>query len=284
MDRIERIKAFQSFKELREKRISRKRTIDEINKKFRIPKGTLYTWYSNTHSPLGSTGTIENKKELFYVLGALLGDGCTYKWKKGGSYSVIIIGDKKFTEKYAEKISICSGRKAKTYINRSKNIWFVNTGNAELFLLFNEIRADLRKLSVLMRDGKRKENALEFIEGFFDAEGCVKIIKEEVRKTPKICLDITNTDHKLLEVIRKLLVENLGIKAKYSIQKPFKGKDGFYRKKIYHLRIYKKEFIRRFFDNIETIKLKQEKIPHVENWLNREITKDTISSQQQNSH
>jgi hypothetical protein len=32
-------------------------------------------------------------------------------------------------------------------------------------------------------------NALQLIEGFFDAEGCVKVIKEKVRKTPKVNLD-----------------------------------------------------------------------------------------------
>ena len=43
--------------------------------------------------------------------------------------------------------------------------------------------------------------------------------------------------------------------------------DGSLRKKAYHLRIYKKEFIRRFFENINTTKLKEEKISYVDNWL-----------------
>ena len=34
------------------------------------------------------------------------------------------------------------------------------------------------------------------------------------------------------------------------------------------LRIYKKEFVRKFLENIDTIKLKKEKIIYVQNWLN----------------
>ena len=104
-----------------------------------------------------------------------------------------------------------------------------------------------------------------FVEAFFDAEGCVKIIKEKIRKTPKICLDTTNTNLKLLDLIRRLLKEHLGIEARYSIQKA----DGIKNKQIaYHLRIYKKEFVKKFFENISTTKLKEEKVLYVKNWLN----------------
>ena len=110
-----------------------------------------------------------------------------------------------------------------------------------------------------------KRHAVEFIEGFFDAEGCVKIIKEKIRKTPKICLDITNTNKDYLDVIRLLLSEFLGVETEYSIQKPIYKKN---KKTAYHLRIYRKEYIRTFFDNISTTKLKDEKIKYVEKWLN----------------
>ena len=114
----------------------------------------------------------------------------------------------------------------------------------------------------------RSEEKLYFVEGFFDAEGCVKIIREKVRKTPKICLDITNTDFQLLEIVKKVLKENLDIDSNYSSQEAFLHKDGFPRKKVYHLRIYRKEYIRKFFENISTTKLKDEKVPYVEKWLN----------------
>ncbi len=81
-------------------------------------------------------------------------------------------------------------------------------------------------------------------------------------------MDITNTDFRILELVRKLLHEHLEIEARYSVQKPELGNDGFLRKTAYHLRIYKKEFIKRFFENISTTKLKEEKVIYVENWLN----------------
>ena len=36
-----------------------------------------------SNSPTFSSKKLLLKKELFYVLGALLGDGCAYHWKKG---------------------------------------------------------------------------------------------------------------------------------------------------------------------------------------------------------
>ena len=44
--------------------------------------------------------------------------------------------------------------------------------------------------------------------------------------------------------------------------------DFSFKKLAYHLRIYKKEFVRKFFENINTTKLKEEKMIYVENWLN----------------
>lgn len=114
---------------------------------------------------------------------------------------------------------------------------------------------------------REKISQLLFLEGFFDAEGCVKIIKEPVRKTPKICPDITNTELEYLEITGKILLQQLGIEARYSSQEAYLSKDGHPRKKSYHLRIYKKEYARKFFENIHTTKLKPEKLQYVENWL-----------------
>ena len=259
-----RLKAFDLMQELKGKNISKDVVIDRIHGEFSINKGTLFQWYSGAYRPCGRKGEVTYKPELFYVLGALLGDGCTYNWKITLNY-VILVGDHNFTTKFADMIYLCTGTKIKVYIDRSKNIWFVRYNNFKLYSLFKKIREDLNHLEQLIKD---KKSALLLVEGFFDAEGCVKIIKEEVRKTPKICLDITNTDFRILEVVKKLLQEHLGIEARYSIQKPEIGKDGSLRKVAYHLRIYKKEFVKRFFENINTTKLKEEKIIYVENWLN----------------
>jgi hypothetical protein len=119
-------------------------------------------------------------------------------------------------------------------------------------------------------DESDKKSRLRFVEGFFDAEGCVKIIKEPVRITPKICLDICNTNKIFLDAIQKILHEDLKIEARYSIQNPNPNWKGKNKQLAYHLRIYKKEFVHTFFDNISTTKLKEEKRIYVNNWLNRE--------------
>lgn len=260
-----RLRAFDLMTKLKINNSPQKEVIDKIMVEFGVPKGTLYGWYLNG-KPHGRKGKITTNPELFYVLGALLGDGCLYNWKITNNY-VILVGDNKFATKYADMVSECSGKKAKAYIDRSKNIWFVKSNNFELYSIFKKIREDLDYLRELIRQNGKK-SALLFVEGFFDAEGCVKIIKEKVRKTPKICLDITNTNQGFLEIVRILLKENLDIEAHYSNQEAYLSKDGSPKKKAYHLRIYKKEYVKRFFENISTTKLKDEKMDYLTNWLN----------------
>lgn len=261
-----RINAFDLLQELKNSSTSRKEIINKIHSEFGIPIGTLYHWYKNKVVPYGRKGTVLYKPELFYVIGALLGDGCLYNWRTTNYYS-ILIGDHSFAVKYAKILTTCTAKEATAYIDRNKNIWFVRCNNFGLYNLFEKVRKDLNYLEQLIKQGD-KRSAILFIEGFFDAEGCVKVIKERVRKTPKICLDITNTNIAILNLVEKLLKEHLSIESKYSIQKSFIGKDGFKRQEAYHLRIYKKEYIKRFLKNISTSKLKAEKVPFVENWLN----------------
>ncbi|MEK6895214.1 MAG: LAGLIDADG family homing endonuclease [Nanoarchaeota archaeon] len=256
-----RIKAYDIMNEMRGKGLEENYIIDKINKNFGLTTPTLKDWFSNRKSPYKRG--IKYNKELFYVLGALLGDGCIYQWRN--EHQIWLIGDYNFTSKYSSKISLCIGRKVKNYAKGKRNHWFVKISNIELYNLFKEIRQDYKKLLGLILKGEIRENSLQFIEGFFDAEGCVKIIKESVRKTPKICLDITNVNYQLLEIVRNLIKENLQIEARYSIQKADSVKN---KQMTYHLRIYKKRDIKRFFDNISTTKLKPEKIIYVENWLN----------------
>jgi intein-encoded DNA endonuclease-like protein len=158
---------------------------------FGVPTGTLYDWHRNKRLPHGRKGKIIRCPELLYVIGALLGDGCLYQWRIT-NHHVILVGDKLFTEKYAAFAYICTNKKVKAYIDRSKNVFFVRINNYELYLLFQRSRKDLGVLRDLIHEFGEGA-AIHFVEGFFDAEGCVKIIREPQRKTPKICLDCTNT-------------------------------------------------------------------------------------------
>lgn len=192
----------------------------------------------------------------------MLGDGRIYFWKK--RYFIWLIGELEFAAKFAKKVSVCTTkRRAKAYPYRGRNVWFVSFQNAELYFLIREIREHLGVLSDLLSLGNRSVNALQLIEGFFDAEGCVKVIKEKVRRTPKICLDFCNTNIALLKLIRKALKDTLGIEGRFTSQ----NGTGPNRKVIYHLRIYRKDAVRIFLREINTTKLKREKMKYVENWL-----------------
>lgn len=158
---------------------------------------------------------------------------------------------------------MCIGRNVTAHPSRKRNLWFVRVGNYELFTLFKGFKSNLN----LVKDAAiSKQDSLQFIEGFFDAEGCVKVIRERVRKTPKICLDFTNTNREVLEVVQRLLRNSLQIESGLSVQHDKRPN----RKPVYHLRIYKKDYIRIFFENMQTIKLNKEKELCLKNWLQRE--------------
>jgi hypothetical protein len=246
--------------------INRQDIVNIIHQRFGISTGTVYSWLSRKNTTFGRKGKIYEVPELFYVLGALLGDGCIYIWKLTNNYT-ILVGDEFFAKKYAKMASICTKNKINAYIDRSHNVWFVKVNNYELAKLFKIVRTDTTYLKKIIID-KGKYSAKLFIEGFFDAEGCVKVVKEPtIRKTPKICLDFTNTNFAYLEIVKDMLKQYLNIDARYSIQYPNPNWRSNNKKIAYHLRIYKKEFVKIFFENINTIKLKKEKINYVKNWL-----------------
>lgn len=202
------------------------------------------------------------KKEFFYILGALLGDGYIYKWKNY-HYIGLNVVDKNFAEKFAKKLSIYREKKTRAFCYKKRNIWIVRINDFGLFHIFKTFRENTDNQLIIKSKFQEHSSKLQFIEGFFDAEGCVKIIKEIKRKTPKVCLDITNTNYDHLQMMKILLKSTLDIDVNFTTQKS-RWENG---KQVFHMRVYKKEFIRMFFDNIETIKLRSKKKPYVNKWL-----------------
>ena len=179
-----------------------------------MAKFTFYSWYRGAN-PLGwRAGRVAKLPQLLYVLGALLGDGCPYLWRS--RYQVWLVGEEDFSAKYAEKISTVIGRQVKHYKYGKKNAWFVEVQNAELYFLLREARRDPSILERLVEQAGMGRGWLELVDGFFDAEGCVKVTKERVRKTPKICLDACNADLPLIEAVRSATTKSLGIQSHLS--------------------------------------------------------------------
>jgi intein-encoded DNA endonuclease-like protein len=259
-----RLEAYERFQQLFARGKSIREMVCTISKQFGVSQGTVYAWTKGT-SPFGRRcGRIAYTTELFYVIGSMLGDGSIYFWKKQKQYYISLIGELEFAAKFAKKVSVCTTKRhAKAYPYRGRNVWLVSFQNAELYFLIREIREHLSVLTDLLGLGNRSVNALQLIEGFFDAEGCVKVIKEKVRKTPKINLDFCNTNLALLDIIRRELNYALNIEARFTSQKDTRGN----RQVIYHLRIYRKDAIRKFLEHVSTIKLKPEKVHYVEDWL-----------------
>ena len=96
------------------------------------------------------------KPELFYVFGALLGDGYTYYWKpKNNSHEYFRVGldvkYKLFAIKYAQKLSKAFGSKVKVCYYANDELWYVRVDNKELFSLINKLRASPKLVITLIR-------------------------------------------------------------------------------------------------------------------------------------
>lgn len=236
----------------------------EFVKKRNLRKSSYYAWKNGSSKPYGRQGEVLVNSSLYYLIGALLGDGCLYHHKETHN-TFFLVGDELFCEKARWHFLSCTHRPIQVYPMRSKNVYVVRTNNYELALLFDLFRSDNDALINFLKDGVLNDRIL-FLEGFFDAEGCVQIINDKARKIPKICLDICNTRKEWLYCCQ-MVCDEIGIRTTYSNQEAYLSKDGYPRKKIYHLRVYDKASVSLFFVLCKTIKLKKEKEKLLEQWL-----------------
>ncbi|MBI3840804.1 MAG: hypothetical protein HY297_02440 [Thaumarchaeota archaeon] len=253
------MKAYEEFLRLRRENVPSDMTRLELVSKFGIPLDVVTKWLGG--SSYYNSGRIRYVPQLFYVVGASLGDGYTYRHHQG--YRVgLDVRQREFAVKYAAKLSEVLGSVVKPHFSPALNIWFVRVGNLELFQLLREAKSDLGVLERLMMMGDSRRNVLEFLAGLFDAEGCVKVVADRARKLPKICLDLTNSDKRLIDFYSRLLASSLGIQAGLSVQS---GQER--RRDVYHLRIYRKSWVKLFLIEVGTTKLYPKKQDAAERWF-----------------
>ena len=198
---------------------------------------------------------MKNPEALAYISGVILGDGYIKRRKRGRSRTRTIIvlesRDYDFVENFA-KLAASITRKKRRYaiMKRQRDGQFITeVSSRKFYQLYKSFVKTLPKAS--------KKQKIEFLKGFFDAEGSPGIRVGKDGLTIKPC--IGNSKLSLLKLVQKLLRE-LGIVSKIYSPPHSYYRDCIRRKKYYYLVIHDRKSLRRFAKLIGfTISRKREK-------------------------
>jgi len=238
---------------------------------------TIGSWIRGERNPYKKLNTIQDDKKLPYIIGLLMGDGYFYKVMKNGSYNngriVLGVKDKDLAQNFALSISHIFGNKRSYKINWSedKRVYVVEVRSKELVELL------LRDFNDLLKVIKISESS--FIQGFFDAEGCINIKYQKGRIYPRIFL--TNSDIRLINYVKNYfqkigISSNIQINTKGGKEKTILGKKTKTIKDCYNLAIENFQGIKKFAEEINfTVNRKKDKLDNVlrniEKYGNRDI-------------
>jgi intein-encoded DNA endonuclease-like protein len=246
-------------------------TLQQIAKKYSVTYTTIKNHLNAKNIDLNNyirkrwtKGTIDkNKKstkiiknqDYYYILGVYFGDGYSSKiinttfpntntWKFG-----LKTIDKNFIENFHRSIkkSIYNSNPFIKKANRTKkikptwkDIWYCEIYNQDVGIHFKNI--SLNNIQIPSKYSNY------FLRGLYDSEGSVQLNRQK-----KACgIRLGNTNKKLLQLAKNLLVNNFNIQSKITRSKTPQGKP------YYELRFYKKEYRKTFKLNIGfNIKRKQ---------------------------
>lgn len=227
---------------------------------------TIRRWVKGEREPSKKLNTIQKfDKNLPYVIGLLIGDGCFYKVMKNGSYNngriTLGVKDKDLAQKFALSISYIFGNKRKYKVkwSKDKKVYIVELHSKELVELL------LRQFNDLIKIIKISE--ISFIKGFFDAEGCINIKYQKNRIYPRIFL--TNSDIELINYVKNYfkrigIRSNVQINTKKGKEKTILNRNTKTTKDCYNLSIENFQGIKKFADEINfTINRKKSKLNNV---------------------
>lgn len=147
--------------------------------------------------------------EKIYLLGLIKGDGCVSKTHKPYGYRVSLNSiDKEIILKF---IDCCNKIGIKTWniherIRNSKPTYYIGFSNKYFWYWYHSLTTkDIEKLVT-----KNKKTMIEFIKGFYDAEGCLTLRKSGKYINARLCF--SNNDKEIIDLISRLL-NKLNIKV-----------------------------------------------------------------------
>lgn len=188
--------------------------------------------------------------ELSYVIGAMLGDGWLNRCKKN-HYVCLTAKDEEFVKHFAHCMTIILGSECRVWID--KNGFYNARSTSKMLFEYLQGKNIDNFIDII------SERPTDFIRGFFDAEGNVRI-RNGKKKGSEITL--TNTNFHYLEVIKYILSSILSISSTITLQK--REHPGW--KDCYKLSI-RANSQKRFAKEIgSTIARKQERLKEIEKY------------------
>jgi len=253
-----RIRLFEEVWRLRRKDLTYGEIIDEVRQRYgvRLSKSHVSYWLRGMHNPrngrhIPSIDFLRPSEELAYVVGVVVGDGYTYRWRRViRGYNLVKIGLKVKDPEFAVEFGRCVARvlgriTVKPRYRNSIGRYVIEVNSQTLYELLKK-PADLERLKKYVEHCKKCMAA--FVRGFADSEGCVDC---------RGYIYISNTDEKLLEYVKYLLgrlkIESTGPHCTRQKGKTFydpkEMKRYPYRKDCYRIRI-RADSILRFYSTV----------------------------------
>ncbi|RLG49253.1 MAG: hypothetical protein DRO00_10205 [Thermoproteota archaeon] len=212
-----RIELYHFVRDLHRRGVSYSRIQRIVEEKYGvwISKSNISYWVRGIHTPEKEPYNKPDfsRPEIAWIAGMLAGDG-SIKVNKKGRFLSLKAKDRELVEEAARKLAIVMGREKPYAVNKlGDGRYYVRVQSRELVDHLS-VRENL--LNHL------KKNPREFIQAFFDCEGCCY---GSISKIGYFTYGITlvNTDRELLEIVRLKLAE-LGITSSKIIVQHLKGK------------------------------------------------------------